>query len=230
MGLQTITAGRCVFGRYQISGCSRSAPEVASREEFATSTKNCVPNRLAHPNQQCSPTTNVKPNDSTKVVLFFFFFFLKIRSIWKAILKLEIIYRQFHNNMRAQFRPNAASGTRQSQMEQHQTRQSQPYWLNQDYLQSILSQNQELKNDFVPAPPPSTTTIILTNPVSQPVSTSCGPRGCTASLGSSSVSSGLPLAPVTRPTSRPTPRPSRPSPRPTRPSARPTVASNQQNR
>ena len=120
-------------------------------------------------------------------------------------MKLEIIYRQFHNNMRAQFRPNAASGTRQSQMEQHQTRQSQPYWLNQDYLQSILSQNQELKNDFVPAPPPSTTTIILTNPVSQPVSTSCGPRGCTASLGSSSVSSGLPLAPVTRPTSRPTP-------------------------
>lgn len=92
-----------------------------------------------------------------------------------------------------------------------------PYWLNPLYLAAILQQNNR---------PP----YVILNPSSAPasVSTSCGPKGCSAaaaagSASSTSSSSGAqvsPSRPVTT-TSRPTTRP------PTRPPARPPIDNSQ---
>ena len=82
-----------------------------------------------------------------------------------------------------QFRPTENAQT--SHMEQNFNRKvpnqdTKPYWLQLDYLASILQQNEE-KVEF-----PSNPTIIINPAVpsnSQQVSTSCGPRGCTATSG-----------------------------------------------
>ena len=88
--------------------------------------------------------------------------------------------QRFHNNQ-MQFRPTRTQDALKSHMEQRITKPSQetkPYWLQLDYLASILQQNQE-KFEFSNRP-----TIIINDSI-QPsqVSTSCGPRGCTATSG-----------------------------------------------
>ena len=124
--------------------------------------------------------------------------------------------QRFQNNQ-MQFRPSQNRQSNKSHMEQSISKpivnspNTQPYWLSLDYLTSILQQNQQ-KIDQRP-----TTIVIAGSAQPSQVSTSCGPRGCTATSGSS-TSNGFVQQQATRPPNRP----SRPSIRPTRPPSRPT--------
>ena len=89
---------------------------------------------------------------------------------------------------------------------------SPPYWLNPLYLAAILAQNNRPNYIVAPASAPAS------------VSTSCGPRGCSASAGTAGsvgpLTSGSSVSgrPPTRPTNRPSVgSPSESSQRPQRP-------------
>lgn len=116
--------------------------------------------------------------------------------------------RPTQSQMELNHSPSLVSSPSQVQNEPENNGAQPPYWLNPVYLAAILAQNNR---------PPY---LVLNNGNSAPasVSTSCGPRGCsaaaaagsaasTSSSAGASVSGSPPSRPPSRPTTRPTVRP-----------------------